>query len=66
MINTEIIKSTIINLLKNSHRKNMDKLIEYLISSDYFTAPASTKYHSNIPSGLAMHSLNVRNLIAEK
>ena len=66
MINTEIIKSTIINLLKNSHRKNMDKLIEYLISSDYFTAPASTKYHSNIPSSLAMHSLNVRNLIAEK
>lgn len=62
----EIIKSTIINLLEKSTRKGMNDLIKYLLDSDYFTAPASTKYHSNVPGGLAFHSMNVRNLMAEK
>lgn len=65
-INTELVKSTILNLLRDIHRSGMDNLINYLLSSDYFTAPASTKYHSNIPGGLAFHSLNVRNLLFEK
>lgn len=34
-------------------------LIEYLNSSDFFTAPASTRFHSSFKGGLCLHSLNV-------
>ena len=42
-------------------RKGADKLLTYLLSenSDFFTAPASTKYHSAYEGGLCEHSLNV-------
>jgi hypothetical protein len=35
----EIFKSKI-------KREGADKLLEYIISSDFFVAPASAKYHS--------------------
>ena len=46
---------------KNITREGSDKLLEYLISkqSDFFTAPASTKYHGSHEGGLLEHSLNV-------
>ena len=34
-------------------------LIAWLESTDFFTAPASTKHHGAFPSGLVGHSLNV-------
>ena len=42
-------------------REGADKLLEYLESptSDFFTAPASARYHSSFEGGLAEHSLNV-------
>ena len=44
----------------NIKREGADKLLEYLTDkSDFFTAPASTKYHSAYEGGLAQHSLNV-------
>lgn len=50
----EIYKKTI-------HREGSDKLLEYLLShnSDFFVAPASTRYHGNYEGGLLEHSLNV-------
>ena len=46
---------------KNIHREGSEKLLEYLLSggSDFFTAPASTKYHGSYEGGLLEHSLNV-------
>lgn len=46
---------------KNIHRAGADKLLEYLISknSDFFTAPASTRFHGDYDCGLAVHSINV-------
>jgi 23S rRNA maturation-related 3'-5' exoribonuclease YhaM len=52
-------KQTILALLNSLSRPGVDKLIEFLESSDYFTAPASTKYHRSYPGGLSEHSLNV-------
>ena len=47
----------------NEHikREGADKLLEYLLSasSDFFTAPASARYHSSYEGGLCEHSLNV-------
>ncbi|MBP3923297.1 MAG: hydrolase [Ruminiclostridium sp.] len=41
-------------------REGSDKLLDYLVNkSDFFTAPASTKYHGAFDGGLALHSLNV-------
>lgn len=34
-------------------------LVEYLDSSDFFTAPASTQYHCGYKGGLCEHSMNV-------
>ena len=46
---------------ENIKRKGADKLLEYLLSeeSDFFTAPASTRYHGAYEGGLLEHSLNV-------
>ena len=46
---------------KNITREGADKLLEYLDSpaSDFFTAPASARYHSSFEGGLCEHSLNV-------
>lgn len=42
-------------------REGADKLLEYLESdsSDFFTAPASMRYHGSYPGGLVEHSVNV-------
>lgn len=41
-------------------REGADKLLAYLeTKSDFFTAPASTRFHSSFEGGLALHSLNV-------
>ena len=43
-------------------REGADKLLEFLTSpdkSDFFTAPASTRYHGAYEGGLLEHSLNV-------
>lgn len=52
-------KELIIKLLKETERPGIDKLISYLKSTDYFAAPASSKYHLCEEGGLAKHSLNV-------
>lgn len=44
----------------NIKRDGADKLLEFLQSkSDFFTAPASTKFHCAYEGGLCEHSLNV-------
>lgn len=40
-------------------RPGVDKLLDYIRKSDFYTAPASTKYHLSVPGGLLQHSLNV-------
>lgn len=52
-------KEIIIDLLKTVQRAGIEDLISYLENSDFFEAPASTKYHLNEEGGLAKHSLNV-------
>jgi hypothetical protein len=59
-------KEQIINLLKSTNRPGIEKVIEYLNTSDFFTSPASTKYHSSFEGGLAKHSLWVYLLLVEK
>ena len=40
-------------------REGADNLLDWLINSDFFTAPASSKFHSAYEGGLCEHSLKV-------
>ena len=40
-------------------REGADELLDYLNKTDFFTAPASSKFHSAYPGGLVEHSVNV-------
>ena len=40
-------------------REGSDRLLNWLSGTDFFTAPASTKYHGACECGLVMHSINV-------
>lgn len=40
-------------------RRGADKLLEYLMKSDFFTAPSSTRFHGSYEGGLVQHSVNV-------
>ena len=44
---------------KYIRRDGAASLLNWLMTTDFFEAPASTKYHGNFPGGLALHSLNV-------
>ena len=50
----------------NIHREGADRLLEWLQTTDFFTAPASTRYHCARPSGLVQHSVNVYEVMMEK
>lgn len=53
-------KKTFIELVKSIQRPgHIDKLLEKLESSDFYIAPASSKYHAAYKGGLVDHSLNV-------
>ena len=41
------------------NRPGIDKLMGYIRGSDFYTAPASTKFHLSCEGGLLRHSLNV-------
>lgn len=51
---------------KNITREGSDKLLDWLQTTDFFTAPASSKFHCACVYGLVMHSLNVYDVIMEK
>ena len=47
-------------------REGADKLLDFLLNgSDFFTAPASTRYHGAYEGGLVEHSLNVYDCLAD-
>lgn len=65
-------KARFLELVRNNiTRDGMDSLMSWLENeTDFFIAPASTKYHCAYPGGLVKHSLNVydrlvREVIAE-
>ena len=61
-------KERFIEIYKNNiKREGADKLLEYLLSpaSDFFSAPASARFHSSYEGGLLDHSLNVYDCLVE-
>lgn len=60
------MKEIIIETLRTVNRDGIESLIKFLEESDFFTAPASTKYHGNYEGGLAEHSMNVYQIFKRK
>ena len=52
-------KERFLELCSGIHRNGISDLMDWLEKSDFYTAPASTRYHNNFPGGLLQHSLNV-------
>ncbi len=48
------------------HRRGADKLLEWVESTDFFVAPASTRFHAAYAGGLLEHSLNVYDVLMQK
>ena len=46
-------------LMAPIQRPGIDRLMEYVRKSDFYKAPASTKYHLCCEGGLLLHSINV-------
>lgn len=50
---------------KNITRPGADRLLNWLETTDFFTAPASTRFHGACECGLVMHSINVYNAMMQ-
>ena len=48
-------------------RDGADRLLDFLCSDgcDFFSAPASTRFHGSYPGGLCEHSLNVYDCLCD-
>lgn len=54
----EKVKEEFIDVFKsNIQRDGSEELLKFLLGSDFFVAPASTKFHSAFNGGLCYHSL---------
>lgn len=52
-------KERFLSLCKAIQRPGISELLSWLEKSDFYTCPASTKYHGAYQGGLLEHSLNV-------
>lgn len=67
MTNTSENKEQFIEIFtSNIKRAGADKLLKWLESTDFFVAPASTKFHAAYEGGLCQHSLNVWHVLKQK
>lgn len=54
-------------LFSGIKRSGAERVLNYIRQSDFYTAPASTKYHLSVKGGLLQHSLDVYDALqAEK
>ena len=53
-------------LMSRVNREGKDALMDYIRKSDFYTAPASTRFHLSTEGGLLQHSLNVYRYLKAK
>ena len=66
MLDTEANIKRFEELMGKINRDGIDKLMNYIRNSDFYTAPASTRFHLACPGGLLQHSLNVYDCLMAK
>lgn len=60
------MKEEFLSLLKSINREGMEELINFIEKTDFFIAPASTRFHGNYEGGLLEHSMKVYEILVEK
>jgi hypothetical protein len=60
------LQNKIEELLRSTKRPGIERVIKFLADRDFYTAPASTRFHGNHEGGLAEHSYNVFLLLDKK
>ena len=61
------MKEEFIKLLKSTQREGIEELIKFMEDkTDFFSAPASTRFHGNYEKGLMEHSMKVYEILKHK
>ena len=60
------MKEQFLALLRTVKREGIENLIEFIEKTDFFKAPASTKFHGSYEGGLVEHSLKVYEILKHK
>ncbi len=60
------MKEEFIELLKSTKRDGIEEIINFLEKTDFFKAPASTRFHGNYEGGLLEHSMKVYEILKYK
>ena len=60
------MKEQFIELLRSTNREGIENLINFLEKTDFFKAPASTRFHGDYEGGLLEHSMKVYEIFKEK
>lgn len=60
------MKEEFLTILKNIKREGINELIEFIEKTDFFIAPASTRFHGNHEGGLLEHSMKVYEILKHK
>ena len=60
------MKEKFLELLKSVNREGMENLISFIDKTDFYKAPASTRFHGSYEGGLLEHSLKVYEILKHK
>ena len=60
------MKDKFLELLRETNRDGIENLIKFIESTDFFVAPASTRFHGAKENGLLEHSLKVYEILDKK
>ena len=60
------MKEEFLKILRSVKREGIEEFIKFLESTDFFTAPASTRFHGDHAGGLVEHSMKVYEILVEK
>ncbi len=57
------MKEEFISLLRSTKREGIEEIIQFLERTDFFKAPASTRFHGDFEGGLVEHSMKVYEIL---
>lgn len=60
------MKEEFIELLRSTKREGIEEVISFLDRTDFYKAPASTRFHGNYEGGLLEHSMKVYEILKYK
>ena len=60
------MKDEFIELLRSTNREGIEEVSQFIEKTDFYKAPASTRFHGNYEGGLLEHSMKVYEILKHK